>query len=123
MSSIGSKLTTGLAVAALCGTLIGCAEASTESFTIRVIGPPQTRFTGQCSAIESDQTTNGVDLEGILTSEQDAVEFEAVGEQIYCALYAQDLEGTLRLELLRNGELLDSAQTSEPFQDISIEYP
>jgi len=116
------RIMTGVAVAALFVSMTSCAEVNARTFTIRVAGSPQTRFIGQCSATENGQTTRGIDLKGALTYQQDAVEFEVVGGQIYCAVYAQNLDGMLTLELLSNGELLDSSQTSEPFQDITVEF-
>ena len=110
-------------IGGLCFSMGGCSKKpANATFTIRVSGPPEVSFEGQCSSLGTDDVTREVDLHGVFTAEDETFEFEVEGIQIYCAVTRESSDGTLTLELLKDGVVVDRSQTRKMYGDITVGY-
>jgi hypothetical protein len=97
--------------------LAGCAmppSPSNAHFTLRVSGPAGEHFDGQCSSrvlrLISGESTDGLTIEGTITPDGVAREFNASGVDIYCGVNNETGNGELTVELVKDGVTIDQIQ-------------
>jgi hypothetical protein len=118
-----------LLVAGLISLLAGCASLRTNSqFTIRVSGNTNgLPFDGQCTSQKAkfwpgESVSQGLDIKGTVYSVSQPQDYETSGYFIYCAVANQSATGTITVELLQDGNLVASAQSTSPDKPATLEF-
>jgi hypothetical protein len=109
--------------------LTGCAGQRTNSqFTVRVSGDTDgLLFDGRCTAQKAgfwpgESVAQGLDVEGTVYSASEPQDYETSGYFIYCAVANQSATGTITVELLRDGDVVASAQSTLPDKPATLEF-
>ena len=96
-------------------SLSACAAVSHNSdFIIRVSGTDGLPFNGGYSATSPDGNTILQSVEGTVP-----FEYSLRGSTISCEFKKQSEDGTLRVEILKNGNVLDKSETSAAYGILS----
>jgi hypothetical protein len=118
-----------LLVASLMGLLTGCAQRrSNSALTIRVSGDTDgIAYNGQCTAQKQgfwpgSSDAQGLDVTGMVNTAGQTKDFETRGFFIYCAVANQSAIGTIAIELLQEGNLVASAQSTSPDTPATLEF-
>ena len=112
----------------LVGLLIGCSgKPSNSQFIVRVSGDAQDlEFDGQCTAqkaeVFADDSAQSLDVSGTAEGANQPQDFETTGYFIYCAVANQSSTGTITVELLQDGNLVASAESTAPDEPAILEY-
>ena len=117
-----------LLVISLISLLAGCVNNLTNSqFTVRVSGSTVgLQFDGQCTAqkagfLPGDSVAQSLDVKGTVDSVSQPQDYETSGFFIYCAVANQSVTGTITVELLREGDVVASAQSASPDKPATLE--
>ena len=99
--------------------LAGCGVSlqSDKVLTIQVTGTAGTAITGEYILTDSDGTTRHV------LEREVPFSIEASGHDLSCMLQKFDDDGTVRLQLLVDGERVAFAWTKDGFGNISVDTP
>jgi hypothetical protein len=114
VSSLGSGLTGGLAGDA-------AAEGNADSLVLRISGTPGTKFSGNYTTPQGSQNFSG-------TLGATPTEYELGGEGVAGVnlvtvnVQKQEVGGTLKVEILRNGQVVQSAETNATTNTVSLTY-
>jgi hypothetical protein len=118
-----------LLLACLIGILTGCAGKPTNSaFTVRVSGDAVAlAFEGQCTAQKSeflvaDPVAQSLEVNGTIDAIDLPQEFSTTGFFIYCAVANQATTGTITVELLQDGDVVVSAESTAPDDPAILEF-
>ena len=116
-------------VASLVSILSGCAGQHTNyQFTVDVSGDTEGLiFDGQCSTQRAgfwpgESVAEGLKVEGTVHAVDQPQEYAISGYFIYCAVANQSSTGTITVELLKDGNVIASAQSSSPDEPATIEF-
>jgi hypothetical protein len=116
-------------VASLISILTGCArQRINHQFTVSVSGDTGgLTFDGQCTtqkagAWQGESVADGLKVEGTVHSVDQPQEHAISGYFVYCAVANQSSTGTITVELLKDGRVVASAQSSSPDEPAIIEY-
>lgn len=111
------------------GILTGCANNRTNSqFTVRVTGSASDlEFDGQCTAqkakfLSKENVAQSLDVKGTVVSVSQSQDYETTGFFIYCSIANQSTNGTITVELLLDGNLVASAQSTSPDMPATLEF-
>jgi hypothetical protein len=118
-----------LSVASLLLLLTGCASQGTNSqFIVSVSGNTAgLEFDGQCTAQKAgfwpgESVAQNLDVKGTVESTSQTKYYETTGFFIYCAVANQTTTGTIAIQLLQDGNLVASAQSTSPDKPAIIEF-
>jgi uncharacterized lipoprotein YajG len=124
-----SKTLVILLLASLISLLAGCTGRTTNmEFTVRVSGDTaDLAFEGQCTAQKSDSqeadpVAQGLEVNGTIEAVNEPQEFTTNGFFIYCAVANQSTSGTITVELLQDGNLVASAESTAPDKPAILEF-
>ncbi len=116
-------------IASLIILVAGCAGNRTNyQFTIRVSGDASgIAFDGQCTAQKArlfsrESVAQSLDVKGTVVSDSQPQDYETTGFFIYCSIANQSADGTITVELLRDGDVVVSAQSVSPDIPATIEF-
>lgn len=116
-------------IASLISLLTGCASQRTNSqLTVRVSGNTDgLPFDGQCTAQKAgfwlgDSVAQNLDVKGTVDSVSQPQDYETSGYFIYCSVANQSATGTITLELLQEGNVVASAQSTSPDKPAALEF-
>ena len=109
--------------------LTGCTSNPTDSqFIVRVSGSTNgLQFDGQCTAqnegfLSGESVAVGLDVKGTIDSVNQPKDYETYGYFIYCAIANQSGIGTITVELLQEGNVVASAQSTSPDKPATFEF-
>jgi hypothetical protein len=129
MMSKSSELLCLFIVASLISILSGCASQRTNhQFTVSVSGDTGGLiFDGQCTTQKArlwpgESVADGLTVEGTVHSVDQPQEYAISGYFVYCAVANQSSTGTITVELLKDGGVVASAQSSSPDEPAIIEF-
>lgn len=115
--------------ASLIGLLTGCSYNRTNSqFIVRISGSTNgIQFDGQCTAQKAgfwsrESVAQSLDVKGTVESASQPQDYETSGFFIYCAVANQSTNGTITVELLREGNVVTSGQSSSPDEPAILEF-
>ena len=118
-----------LFVAILVLLLTGCAGQRTNSqFIVSVSGDTDgLAFDGQCTAQKAglwpgESVAQSLDVKGTVDFASQPHDYETTGFFIYCAVANQTTAGTITIDLLQDGNLVVSAQSTSPDKPAIIEF-
>jgi hypothetical protein len=112
--SLESSLTRGLAGDAAAG-------GNADSLVLRISGTPGTKFSGNYTTPQGSQNFSG-------TLGATPTEYELGGEGVAGVnlvtvnVQKQEVGGTLKVEILRNGQVVQSAETNATTNTVSLTY-
>jgi hypothetical protein len=116
-------------VASLISILSGCARQRINyQFTVSVSGDTGGLiFDGQCTTQKAgvwpgESVADGLKVEGTVHSVDQPQEYATSGYFVYCAVANQSPTGTITVELLKDGGVVASAQSSSPDEPAIIEF-
>ena len=109
--------------------LTGCiGQGANSQFTVSVSGNDDgLAFDGQCTAQKAgfwpgEIVAQGLDLVGTIESASQAQDYETTGFFIYCAVANLSATGIITIELLQEGRVVASAQSTSPDKPAIIEF-
>ena len=114
VNSMGGSLAGGSAVNAP-------SEGAAESVVLRISGTPGLQFSGNYTTPESSKNisgTLGVDLTDYDLGGEGVAGFNVVTANVY----KEDTSGTLKVEILENGQVVQSAATNATNNTVSVTY-
>jgi hypothetical protein len=118
-----------LLIACFISLLTGCASQRANSqFTVRVSGNTDgLAFDGQCTAQKArfwsgESVAQSLDIKGTVYSVGKPQDYRTSGYFIYCAVANQSANGTITVELLQDGNVVASAQSSAPDKPATLEF-
>ncbi len=118
-----------LLLAGLISLMAGCAGTPTNSqFTVRVSGDAvDLAFEGQCTAQKSaflvnDPVAMSLEVNGTIDAIDQSQEYSTTGFFIYCAVANQAASGTITVELLQDGDVVASAESTAPDEPAILEF-
>jgi hypothetical protein len=85
------------------------------------------QFDGQCTAqkagfLPGDSVAQSLDVKGTVDSVSQPQDYETSGFFIYCAVANQSVTGTITVELLQEGNVVASAQSTSPEKPATLEF-
>lgn len=93
---------------------LGCSGGSgsilSSDFTIRVTGTPGTTFTGTYMAMQADGTSNSHSVEGTTPTE-----YTVKANTVSVVFQKKAEAGTLRVEVLKGGQVVSESETTAAF--------
>jgi hypothetical protein len=114
VNSMGGSLAGGSAVNAP-------SEGAAESVVLRISGTPGLQFSGNYTTPESSKNisgTLGVDPTDYALGGEGVAGFNVVTANVY----KEDTSGTLKVEILENGQVVQSAATNATNNTVSVTY-
>jgi hypothetical protein len=118
-----------LLVASVISLLIGCAnQRSNSQLTVRISGNTTgLPFDGQCTAEKAgfwpgESVAQSLDVKGTVDSVSQPQDYKTSGFFIYCAVANQSTTGTITVELLQDGNVVASAQSTSPDKPAILEF-
>lgn len=116
-------------IAGLIILLTGCASNRTNSqFTVRVSGNASgLAFDGQCTAqnarlLSRESVAQSLDVKGTVVSISQPQDYETTGFFIYCSIANQSANGTITVELLKDGNVVASAESVSTDMPATLEF-
>jgi hypothetical protein len=129
MISRKHKMLSFIFIAGLIILLAGCASNRTNSkLTVRVSGNTSgLAFDGQCTAqkarlFSGESVAQSLDIKGTVVSISQTQDYETTGFFIYCSIANQSANGTITVELLRDGNVVASAQSVSPDMPATLKF-
>ena len=114
VNSMGGSLAGGSAVNAP-------SEGAAESVVLRISGTPGLRFSGNYSTPESSKNISGT--LGVDPTDYDLGGEGVAGFNVVTAnVYKKETSGTLKVEILENGQVVQSAATNATNNTVSVTY-
>jgi hypothetical protein len=114
VNSMGGSLAGGSAVNAP-------SEGAAESVVLRISGTPGLQFSGNYTTPESSKNISGT--LGVDPTDYDLGGEGVAGFNVVTAnVYKEDTSGTLKVEILENGQVVQSAATNATNNTVSVTY-
>jgi hypothetical protein len=114
VNSMGGSLAGGSAVNAP-------SEGAAESVVLRISGTPGLQFSGNYTTPESSKNISGT--LGVDPTDYDLGGEGVAGFNVVTAnVYKEDTSGTLKVEILENGQVVQSAATNATNHTVSVTY-
>jgi hypothetical protein len=114
VNSMGGSLAGGSAVNAP-------SEGAAESVVLRISGTPGLQFSGNYTTPESSKNISGT--LGVNPTDYDLGGEGVAGFNVVTAnVYKEDTSGTLKVEILENGQVVQSAATNATNNTVSVTY-
>jgi hypothetical protein len=114
VNSMGGSLAGGSAVNAP-------SEGAAESVVLRISGTPGLQFSGNYTTPESSKNISGT--LGVDPTDYDLGGEGVAGFNVVTAnVYKEDTSGTLKVEILKNGQVVQSAATNATNNTVSVTY-
>ena len=114
VNSMGGSLAGGSAVNAP-------SEGAAESVVLRISGTPGLQFSGNYSTPESSKNISGT--LGVDPTDYDLGGEGVAGFNVVTAnVYKEETNGTLKVEILENGQVVQSAATNATNNTVSVTY-
>ncbi len=98
--------------------LSGCGDNLKEmesSYTVKITGSQSLKFSGHYSFVGIGGIPKPVNVESVVP-----VEFTGKGMAAVCVFRKTAAEGTLKVEILKNGKIVSASETTQPFGLISL---
>ena len=109
--------------------LTGCnGYRQNTQYTVRLSGDTKgLPYEGQCTVqrarfLSGKSTAQGLDMKGTIDAESQEQDYQMSGYFIYCAVANQSTTGIIKVELLRNNEVVASAQSTAPDKPAILEF-
>jgi hypothetical protein len=99
---------------------IGCGLLSDTSsdFTIKVCGTEGLKFSGHYSIVGTKALPEPVNAQGVIP-----MEYRGKGDIALCNFRKLTENGSLKIEILRDGKVLSESETSIPYGFVSLKTP
>jgi len=92
----------------------GCAETDSD-FTIKVLGTPGLRFSGNYLTIKADGENISKSVDGVVPSE-----YRTKGTIVSCMFQKQEVAGHLIVEILKKGKAISKSDTTAEYGCVTI---
>ncbi len=96
----------------------GCSDGLKDmetSFTIKVTGSEQLKFSGHYTIVRTTNLQKPVHVDAIVP-----MEFKGKGIAAACMFRKVTAEGTLKVEILKDGKVISQVETAQPFGIVSL---
>ncbi len=100
--------------------LAGCdlLKETSSDFTIKVSGTEGLRFSGHYSVVAAEALPEPVNAQGVIP-----MEYTGKGVIALCSFRKLVENGSLRVEILKNGKVISESETSAPYGFLSLKTP
>jgi len=102
----------------MCVMLSGCSDGlkgMEASYTVKVTGSEKAQFSGHYTFPGTTGLQKPVHVDGVVPAEYKGMGFAAV-----CVFRKTAAEGNLKVEILKDGKVISSSETAQPFGIISV---
>ena len=107
-----------LCLTLVCLLLYGCADGLKDmetSYTVKVTGSEKMKFSGNYSFAGLTGVPNPVHVDAVVP-----MEYSGRGVAAGCVFRKTTAEGTLKVEILKDGKVASSMETTQPFGVITL---
>jgi hypothetical protein len=118
---IETKLILHCSILFLCLLLpAGCdlSKDANSDFTIKVCGTEGLKFSGHYSIVGTKILPEPVNAQGVIP-----IEYKGRGGIALCNFRKLTTEGSLKVEILKNGKVISESETSLPYGFVSLKTP
>jgi hypothetical protein len=102
----------------LCFTGCGLLSDTSPDFAIRVCGTEGLKFSGHYSIVGTNTLPEPITAQGVIP-----MEYKGRGTIALCSFRKLTEEGSLKVEILRNGKAILESETNIPYGFVSIKTP
>jgi hypothetical protein len=102
----------------LCFTGCGLLSDTSSDFAIRVCGTEGLKFSGHYSIVGTNTLPEPINAQGIIP-----MEYKRRGTIALCNFRKLTENGSLKIEILKDGKVLSESETSIPYGCVSIKTP
>lgn len=102
----------------ICISLYGCADGLKDvetSYTVKVTGSEKLKFSGHYSFVGVGGVPRPVSIEAVVPAE-----YKGKGVGAVCVFRKTTAEGTLKVEILKDGKVVSTSETEQPFGVVSL---
>ena len=116
-----AKSTLNCLIFCLCLLLpAGCGLSNDKSsdFTIKIYGTRGLEFSGHYSVVGDKALPEPIKAHGVIP-----MEYEGKGAVALCCFRKLTKDGSLKVEILKDGKLISESETSMPYGSVSLKTP
>jgi hypothetical protein len=98
--------------------LNGCGESINKmetSYTVKVSGSEKLKFSGHYSFVGTKRIPTPVQVEAVVPAE-----YQGNGVAAVCLFRKTTVDGTLKVEILKDGKVVSTSETAQPFGVVSL---
>jgi hypothetical protein len=98
----------------------GCdlSKDTSSDFTVKVCGTEGLKFSGHYSIVETNTLPEPVNVHGVIP-----MEYKGKGAIALCGFRKLTKEGSLKIEILKDGKVLSESETSISYGFVSLKTP